>query len=173
GYRYPGQRAVWTFDSFTLRGVHHELRARPQCRACGDPFLMRDKAYRPVVLAPRRKVCLSGGGHRAMEPDQVREEYGHLISPVTGIVKEIRRDPRGPAFFNSFRSGPNFALRISDMDALRNVLRMDNGGKGVTPLNAEVSALCEAVERYSGNFQGDEERVRASLLSLGESAIHP
>lgn len=173
GYRYPGQRSVWTFDSFGLRGDHHELRARPQCTVCGDPSFMREKARRPVVLTPRRKACYSGGGHRALEPDRVRDRYRHLVSPVTGIVKEIRRDNRGPSFFNSFRSGPNCAVNVRNLDTLRAVLRMDNGGKGITPIHAEVSALCEAAERYSGNFQGDEECIRGSLSSLGEQAIHP
>jgi ribosomal protein S12 methylthiotransferase accessory factor len=173
GYRYAGQRAVWTFDSFDLRGIHHELRARPQCRACGNPDLMREQARRPVVLQSRQKVSRSGGGHRSEGPDQVKERYWHLVSPVTGIVKEIRRDDQGPAFFNSFRSGPNIAGQIRDLDLLRTVLRMNSGGKGITPLHAEVSALCEAVERHSGTYHGDEERIRGSLRSLGELAIHP
>jgi ribosomal protein S12 methylthiotransferase accessory factor len=59
------------------------------------------------------------------------------------------------------------------MDSLRSAMRAQNGGKGITPIHAEVSALCEAIERYSGNFHGDEERIRGSLLSLGEQAIHP
>lgn len=173
GYRHAGQQAVWTFDAFALKGEHHEMRVRPQCRACGDPDLMRSQARRPLVLNPQPKASRSGGGHRSMAPDQVKERYRHLISPVTGIIKEIRRDERGPAFFNSFRSGPNAAGRMRDFNSLRAALRMDNGGKGVTPLHAEVSALCESIERYSGTFQGDEERVRDSLLSLGEQAIHP
>jgi oxazoline/thiazoline synthase len=173
GYRYPGQHSVWTFDSFDLRGAHHELHARPQCRACGNPEFMREQALRPVTLSPRRKACYSGGGHRAMQPDRVRDQYRHLVSPVTGIVKEIRRDDRGPSFFNCFRSGPNGALRTRSLETLRSALRMDSGGKGTTAIQAEVSALCEAAERYSGNFHGDEEVVRGSLLSLGEQAIHP
>jgi bacteriocin biosynthesis cyclodehydratase domain-containing protein len=173
GYRYSGQRAVWTFDSLDLRGVHHEMRVRPQCRACGNPNLMREQAHRPVVLSSRQKVSRSGGGHRSEGPEQVKERYWHLVSPVTGIVKEIRRDDRVPAFFNSFRSGPNVAAQVRDLESLRTAVRMDNGGKGITPLHAEVSALCEAIERYSGTFHGDEERIRGSLNSLGEQAIHP
>lgn len=173
GQRHPGQRSVWTFDSLTLQGTHHEVRVRPQCRACGDPNVMRERARRPVVLDHRHKLSCGGGGHRSLAPDQVKDRFRHLISPVTGIVKEIRRDERGPAFFNSFRSGPNVAGRIRDFGTLQAALRTDNGGKGITALHAEVSALCEAIERYSGTFQGDEERVHGSLRSLGEQAIHP
>jgi thiazole/oxazole-forming peptide maturase SagD family component len=46
-------------------------------------------------------------------------------------------------------------------------------GAGGTDAAARVSALGEAIERYSGAFQGDEPRVRGSLRVLGEAAIHP
>src|SRR3712207_7236697 len=38
---------------------------------------------------------------------------------------------------------------------------------------ARASAICEAIERYSGLFQGDEARVRKSLRRLGGAGIHP
>lgn len=173
GYRHHGQRCVWTFDSLDLRGRIHELRARPQCAECGDTSLVAAQARRPVRLRPVRKVSGSGGGHRALTPEQVRERYQYLVSPVTGVIKEIRQDSRGPALFHSFRSGPNFGARVGDLDTVYRSLRDESGGKGITAIDAEVGALCEALERYCGRFHGDEERVRASLSSLGEQAIHP
>ncbi|HEX2130187.1 MAG TPA: TOMM precursor leader peptide-binding protein [Actinophytocola sp.] len=174
GLRTADRHAVWTLDSLDLRGAHHELRRRPQCASCGDPGLMRRQADRPVVLVPRRKASRGGGGHRAASPSQVLADFGHLVSPVTGVLKEITRDRRGPAFFNSFRSGPNLALNVRrDFEQLRAGLRAENGGKGVTPLHGEVSALCEAVERHSGYFHGDEGRVVASYAELGARAVHP
>jgi bacteriocin biosynthesis cyclodehydratase domain-containing protein len=163
GQRYPGQRALWTFDSRDLSGERHEVRVRPQCASCGNPELVRERTRRPVVL----------GEHRAVPPEQVLETYRHLVSPLTGVVKELRRDPRGPAFFNSVRSGPNVVPGLRGADRLGSALRAENGGKGVTPLHAEVSALCEALERHSARFDGDEERVRGSFRSLGDSAVHP
>ncbi|WP_092528550.1 TOMM precursor leader peptide-binding protein [Amycolatopsis arida] len=173
GHRHPGQRSVWTFDSLDLGGRFHELRARPQCSECGDVSLMARQARRPVRVPPTPKVTGAGGGHRSLRPEQVLERYRHLMSPVTGVIKEITRDPRGPASFHSFRSGPNLGARVGDLDSVYRGLRDESGGKGVTALDAEVGALCEAVERHSGRFHGDEERVRGSLRSLGERAIHP
>jgi len=174
GYRYPSQQSVWTFDSLDLRGRHHELRARPQCPACGDPSIVSSGARRPVALGPRRKACYTGGGHRSMLPEQVLDSYQHLVSPVTGVIKEIGRDRRGPAFFNSFRSGPNLAIGgARNLLGLKSTLRLENGGKGTTALDAEVGAMCEAIERHCGSFHGDEERVRGSLRSLGDLAIDP
>jgi bacteriocin biosynthesis cyclodehydratase domain-containing protein len=173
GYRYAGQQSIWTLDSLDLRGRLHEVRRRPQCVSCGDPGLVTAQTRRPVVLAPRKKVSQSGGGHRSKTPEETMAGFRHLISPVSGLVKEIRRDPRGPAFFNSYRSGPNLALGARHLRALRASLRVENGGKGITPLHGEVSALCEALERHSGNFHGDEYRVRGSLASLGADALNP
>ncbi|HEY0451222.1 TOMM precursor leader peptide-binding protein [Actinophytocola sp.] len=173
GLRQDGQRAVWTLDSLDLAGRHHELRARPQCPACGDAELMRRQARRPVHIGHRAKASRSGGGHRSMPPEDVLSAYEHLISPVTGVLKEITRDERGPAFFNSFRAGPNLALNPRrHFDHMRSA-RAENGGKGITPLHGKVSALCEAIERHSGYFHGDEERVVASYAELGGEAVHP
>ncbi|WP_433390856.1 TOMM precursor leader peptide-binding protein [Micromonospora sp. KLBMP9576] len=174
GLRHDGQRAVWTLDSVTLRGAHHEVRARPQCPRCGDPGIERERAFRPVPLRSRPTLSRSGGGHRALAPEQVLHDYGHLVSPVSGVVKEITRDGRGPAFFNSFRSGPNLATTTrSNADQMRFALRAENGGKGVTAVHAEVSALCEAIERHSAYFHGDEARVSGSYTELADTAVHP
>ncbi|HEX4705762.1 MAG TPA: TOMM precursor leader peptide-binding protein, partial [Pseudonocardiaceae bacterium] len=173
GHRHKHQSGVWTFDSLDLTGRHHDFRALPQCACCGDPTLVRQRAHRPIVLGARNRVTDSAAGHRALSSAEIKARYGHLVSPVTGIIKEIRRDEHGPAFFNSFRSGVNTAARRLNLDTFRAVLRRENGGKGVTALQAEVSAMCEAIERYSGHFHGDEERIRGSLRSLGERAIHP
>ncbi|MEC3975185.1 TOMM precursor leader peptide-binding protein [Amycolatopsis sp. H20-H5] len=173
GYRYPGQSCVWVLDSLDLQGKLHELRRRPQCPDCGDPSLVAARTREPVVLLEARKTSCGGGGHRTLTPSQVLERYRHLISPVTGIVGEVTRDPRSPAFVNVYRSGVNIARSVTGMAELRASLRGENGGKGATPLDAEVGALCEAVERYSGDYQGDELRVRGSLRGLGADAVHP
>ncbi|WP_067593433.1 MULTISPECIES: TOMM precursor leader peptide-binding protein [Amycolatopsis] len=173
GYRYLGQRCVWVLDSLDLRGERHELRRRPQCPACGDASLVAARTAEPVVLRPTRKAAHSGDGHRALAPGEMFDRYRHLIGPVTGVVKEIVRDARSPAFVNACRSGPNVVRNLTGMDSLHASLRGQSGGKGATPAEAEVGALCEAVERHSGNYRGDELRLSGSLRSLGPDAIHP
>jgi len=46
-------------------------------------------------------------------------------------------------------------------------------GRGTTALQAKVSALCEALERRSGIFRGDEPRRTASYREIAGEAIHP
>ncbi|UOX89457.1 TOMM precursor leader peptide-binding protein [Amycolatopsis sp. FBCC-B4732] len=173
GYRYHGQQCVWTLDTLDLQGRLHELRRRPQCPGCGDPWQVAWRSVRPVTLQPAKKATTGGGGHRTATPSQMLERHRHLISPITGIIKEIQPDPAAPPFANAYRSGPNVARGITGMAALRAGLRCENGGKGVSPLDAEVSALCEAAERFSGNFQGDELRIRGSYDELEDEAVHP
>jgi bacteriocin biosynthesis cyclodehydratase domain-containing protein len=173
GYRHHGQQCVWTLDSLDLQGRLHELHRRPQCPRCGDPWLVTWRSARPVQLQPAKKATTGGGGHRTVTPLQMLERHRHLVSPVTGIIKENQRDSTAPWFANVYRSGPNIARGVTGMAALRAGLRTENGGKGVNPLDAEVGALCEAAERFSGNFQGDELRIRGTFDELGEEALHP
>lgn len=173
GYRHPNHQAVWSLDTLTMQGRHHAVSRRPQCPSCGDPELMRERAAAPVRPVSRRKASTVGGGHRAMTAEQVLDRYRHLVSPVSGVVSDIRRDRRGPAFLNAYRAGANLAAGPRGLTHIRQGLRGEHGGKGVTAVQAEASALCEALERYSGSFHGDELRIRASLRDLGDEAVHP
>ncbi|HZM79816.1 MAG TPA: TOMM precursor leader peptide-binding protein [Candidatus Limnocylindrales bacterium] len=165
GQRHEGQRCVWTFDSADLEGRRHEVRARPQCHSCGDPTLMRQQAGQPVVLESRAK--------RGGTPEETLARYRHLVSPISGVVKEIRRANGTPEMFNVFKSGATSLPGARSLRGLRAALAMQNAGKGMTPAQAETGALCEALERHCATFAGDEEMVEASYAGLGEQAIHP
>ncbi|CAL9428902.1 TOMM precursor leader peptide-binding protein [Streptomyces sp. enrichment culture] len=167
------QDRVLTFDTLTQVSRHHVVRRRPQCPDCGDPGLGAGLALAPVVPRSRPKAPDAGGGHRSRSVQQMRDAYDHLISPITGIVADVTRVTGGPAFLNSFSSGPSPVPGTTGLAALLRGLRHVNGGKGVTAQEAEVSALCEAVERYSGCLHGDEPRIRATHRELGDLAVHP
>ncbi|MFG2718536.1 TOMM precursor leader peptide-binding protein [Streptomyces sp. NPDC048416] len=173
GHRHAGQRQLWTLDGLDLTGGRHPVQRRPQCVSCGDPDLMRRQVSSPVTLVPRAKQDIGGGGHRAVGCEEMLNRYGHLVDPITGLVKEIRRDPRGPAFLNSFHAGHNPAAGTHGLTSLRAGLRSTSSGKGATPLQARVGALAEAMERHCGHFQGDEPVRRATLRELGDEAVHP
>lgn len=170
GYRHPGQSAVLTLDTLSLTTRHHELTRRPQCPDCGDPQLVARQVRQPVRIVSRSKA---GGGQRASCAQEIRDRYLPLVSPVTGVIEEIRRDPRAPAGLHCYLAGRNPALGGTDLARLRAGLRQLSGGKGATALDAEVSAMCEALERYSGTLQGDEPRTRDSLRALGDAAVSP
>jgi oxazoline/thiazoline synthase len=174
GMRYGGQQDIYILDTMTLLGRHHRVPRRPQCRSCGDPGLVAARTRRPVTTVVR-DICADGGGNgqRAIALDDVLEEYGHLVDPVTGIVGELRRPAHCPEFVHAFVSGRNRALTETTAGALRSGLRSHSGGKGATELEARVGALCEGIERYCGTLQGDELTVRDSYRGLGDQAMHP
>ncbi|MET9722767.1 TOMM precursor leader peptide-binding protein [Streptomyces zaomyceticus] len=173
GLRSPEQSTVRTLDTVRLTTTAHPVARIPQCRSCGDPDLVARQVRAPFTAVSRPKVTGAGNGHRALPPEQMLEKYGHLVDPVTGVVKEIRRAPGSPAFLQTFLSGHNLAMPGRSLAGLRAGLRSLSGGKGLTETEARVSALCEAVERHSGTRQGDEPVVRDSLRGLGPAAIHP
>ncbi|GGK82682.1 TOMM precursor leader peptide-binding protein [Streptomyces flaveus] len=173
GMRYPSQNLVHTVDTMLLRAAAHPVHRRPQCSVCGDPGIVERTVRRPFVPVSRPKTAQQGNSHRSAPPQEMLERYGHLVGPVTGIVKEIQRAPRTPDFVDSYLSGHNLAFRSHSLAGLRAGLRALSGGKGLDPTEAQVSALGEAVERYSGTRQGDEPVVRDTWRALGEAAMHP
>ncbi|GHA82795.1 hypothetical protein GCM10010392_06440 [Streptomyces clavifer] len=174
GLRYEGQRAVRTLDSRSLRTRQHPVRRRPQCTTCGDPGLVAARVRSPFVPRSSPKTHTVGGNHRSGSASSVLERYRHLADPVTGIVSELRPAPGSPEGLNRYVAGRNMALGESrSLAGLRGGLRGQSGGKGTTPQEAEVGALCEALERYCGTRQGDEPTVRDTLAGLGAAALHP
>ncbi|MFE0464054.1 TOMM precursor leader peptide-binding protein [Kitasatospora sp. NPDC058965] len=176
GHRHAHQDAIWSLDTLSLTGRHHPVQQRPECPGCGDPALVAARVAAPVVLGPRPKRHTDAGGHRALTPQQVLDTYGHLVDPVTGLVQEIRRDPRGPAFLNCFHAGANPVAGEQGLASVRQGLRSTSAGKGATALQAKVGALAEALERFSGYRQGGEPVERASyraLLARDARVVHP
>ncbi len=154
----------------------HPVMRRPQCAVCGDPALRRpDRPDAPVRLRPSPRTVSTSGGSRAAAPEETVRRYRHLVSPISGVVTGLLRtsDPADP-WLHVWWAGSNLALKTDSLLLLRNSLRSKSAGKGSTPEQAEASALCEAIERYSGVFHGDEIRRRARFedFAAGE-AIHP
>ena len=167
---------VLSVSLYDLAGERHPVARRPQCAACGDAALHRpDRAPLPVVLGPSPKPVWNSGGLRSVPPEETVRAYRHLVSPVSGVVTQLARttDPGDP-WLHVYWAGSNLALKADSLRLLRTSLRTKSSGKGSTAEQAEASALCEAIERYSGVYHGDEIRRRARFedFAAGE-AIHP
>ncbi|MFE4589047.1 TOMM precursor leader peptide-binding protein [Streptomyces laurentii] len=174
GLRYEGQRALCTLDTRTLRTRQHPVARRPQCGTCGDPGLVAETVRRPFVVRSGPATHVVGGNHRAHSAETVLARYRNLADPVTGIVAELRPAADCPEGLHRYVSGRNLALGDTrSLAGLRGGLRAQSGGKGTTAQEAEVGALCEALERYCGTRQGDEPVLRDTLTGLGAAALHP
>ncbi len=166
--------AIVTVDLSTLIAERHAVVRRPQCGACGQP-LDPGREPEPPRLQRRPTLFSADGGYRTVAPDTTFARYRHHISSLSGVVAalEAAKLPSRPdAPLHVYRAG-RVSLPVETPDQLRQLLRRRAAGKGVTDAQAMTSGLCESLERYSGTFQGDEPRVRASYRSLGDRAIHP
>ena len=168
------ERAI-SLDMAGLKSSHHRVTRRPQCFACGDETLYRaDRPPAPLVLRPSPKVVHNSGGVRSVSPEETLSRYRHLVSPVAGVVTWLERstDEADPWLHVNW-AGSNLIVGSGELSTLRRSLRSKAAGKGSTPGQSEVSALCEAVERYCCGFSGEEIHVERSFndfAKAGESA---
>jgi ribosomal protein S12 methylthiotransferase accessory factor len=167
------QAAVITFDLLTMESQRHPVPRRPQCPGCGDPELQANLQRRPIELQSRRKQFVADGGHRSAPPEEVVSRYRPLVSPITGVVSRLAKVPAQVDLVQAYSAGHNFAVQVPSLRFLREGLRTRAAGKGMTDIQAQASGLCEAMERYSGLFHGDEAREPSSYRELGDAAIHP
>ena len=179
GERAPIHAHAISLDAAGLKLDHHPVMRRPQCPACGEEALHRaDRPPVPVVLQPCPKPVRNSGGLRSVSPEATLAKYRHLVGPVGGVVTWLRRTTgESDPWLHVHWAGSNIALRNRALSVLRLSLRTKSAGKGSTPQQSEASALCEALERYSGAFHGDEIRSSARFSDLSgagrHDAIHP
>ena len=172
------ERAI-SLDARRLTIEQHPTMRRPQCFACGDEALYRpDRPPMPVRLRSSPTGNRNSGGLHSVPPEETLARYRHLVSPVSGVVTWLSRttDDADP-WLHVHWAGSNLALRTRKLSSLRRSLRSKSAGKGSTRQQSEASALCEAVERYSSAFHGDEIRIRRRYADFAQAeasgAIHP
>ncbi|WP_036487459.1 TOMM precursor leader peptide-binding protein [Myxosarcina sp. GI1] len=159
-----------TYDTLSLKTQNHVLVKRPQCLKCGLGGRLNSKPL-PILLGHRKKS--SCREYRLSSPEQTLNQYQHHISPITGVVRELSKVERGTELIHTYLARHHFATVFDDLDALRQYTIGRSGGTARTDLQAKCSSFCEAIERYSGVFQGDEIRQKGSYRQMGDRAIHP
>ena len=164
------QDRLLSVDTRTWAAKGHALVRYPACALCGGPPPERPG---PVRLAGRRASPSEASGHRSAPPQETLDRYGHLVSPITGIVSMIEPPPGTGGVFQVCVGGANGAFPLDSLEGFKASFRHRSAGKGPTLLQARASALGESLERYSTEFTGTEYRIMASLADLGGDAIHP
>jgi ribosomal protein S12 methylthiotransferase accessory factor len=140
--------------------VKHHVPARPQCPACGRKEL-RDPGRAPLPLELRAggKAVMTSGGYRTVPSRATVARFRKHVSPLTGVVSRLERIEADLPLSTNFYATHNFSAPAGSVNELRAGLSGGSFGKGSTAEQGEASALMEAIERYSGIFQGDEIRV--------------
>ena len=173
----PIHEHALSIDTGRFEISRHRVMRRPQCPACGDEALYRpDRPPVPLQLQASPKAVSNSGGSRTVAPEVTLAKYRHLVSPVSGVVTWLTRTTdEADSWLHVYWAGGNLGMRSRKLSSLRRSLRSKSAGKGSTREQSEVSALCEAVERYSGAMHGEEIRVRKRFSDFAgsEAAIHP
>jgi bacteriocin biosynthesis cyclodehydratase domain-containing protein len=160
GFRTELNDHIVSHDLLGSTIVKHYVAARPQCPTCGRKKL-RDprRAPVPIELGPGAKLVMTSGGYRTVSSRATVARFRKHVSPLTGVVTKLDRIEADLPLNTNFYASHNFSAPAQNVDELRAGLTGGSFGKGSNAEQAEASALMEAIERYSGIFQGDEIRV--------------
>jgi oxazoline/thiazoline synthase len=161
--------AIVTFDLLRLETHRHILTRRPQCPACGDN-LSQNKTKDEMVVQSR---LVSSNTCRSLTAGQTIERLSKHVSPIIGVISHVYRSTPPGIPIHLYESGHNSAVRSKNLYLLRQALRSQTSGKGKTDSEAKAGAMCEAVERFSGNFMGDEPRLHGKFSEFDGKAVHP
>ena len=160
GFRTELNDHIISQDLLGASIVKHYVAARPQCPTCGRKKL-RDprRAPAPIELGSGAKLVMTSGGYRTVSSRATVARFRKHVSPLTGVVARLERIEADLPMNTNFYAAHNFSAPARNVNELRAGLTGGSFGKGSTAEQAEASALMEAIERYSGIFQGDEIRV--------------
>jgi oxazoline/thiazoline synthase len=161
GFRTELRDHIISLDLLGATTAKHYVAARPQCPTCGSKKL-RDprRAPVPIALGDGAKLVMTSGGYRTVSSRATVARFRKHVSPLTGVVTRLERIEADLPMNTNFHAAHNFSAPAQNVDELRAGLSGGSFGKGSTAEQGEASALMEAIERYSGIFQGDEIRVK-------------
>lgn len=157
-------------NNFTKFSVN-PTRCVPQCRKCGDPELFQKQVKQPVTLNSFYHKVYKYGGFRTVHYNDTWNRLKHLICPITGVISYIgphkdKDHPLRPVWRTTYFVNLNPLYVKKEEIFVRNSL-----GKGCSAAQARTSALCEAIERSSAQFSGDEPIIRGTFAELADN--HP
>jgi oxazoline/thiazoline synthase len=160
GFRTELNDHIVSHDLLGSTVAKHYVATRPQCPTCGSKKL-RDprRAPTPLELGEGAKLVMTSGGYRTVSSRATVARFRKHVSPLTGVVTKLERIEADLPMNTNYHATHNFSAPAQNVDELRAGLSGGSFGKGSTAEQAEASALMEAIERYSGIFQGDEIRL--------------
>ena len=115
---------------------------------------------------------MTSGGYRTVSPRATVARFRRHVSPLTGVVSLLERIDADLPMNTNYHAAHNFSAPARTVDELRAGLSGGSFGKGSTAEQGEASALMEAIERYSGIFQGDEIRVTRRFTDFPARRSH-
>ena len=128
---------------------------------------------RPLALKSRYKRCAHDLESRTVPLEETLGKYSRFVGNDHSIISAVRQyDLPWDGAIHLCRARLRPSSCLSPLSS-KPVISGSAFGKGTSRVAAEVSAICELLERFSGIYRGDEERKRATYSELGNIAIHP
>jgi ribosomal protein S12 methylthiotransferase accessory factor len=174
GFRTDLRDHIASFDLTGAVIAKHYVARRPQCPTCGSKKLQNPRrGATPIEIAEGKKLIMTSGGYRTVASRDTVARFRKHVSPLTGVVTHLERIEADLPMNTNFFAQHNFSAPAWSVDQLRSGLSGGSFGKGSTAEQGEASALMEAIERYSGIFQGDEIRTerRFSDFAPGDAFL--
>jgi oxazoline/thiazoline synthase len=160
GFRTELRDHIVSLDLLGSTIAKHFVTLRPQCPTCGRKKLLDPRrSPEPIELGPGDKLFMTSGGYRTVSSRSTVARFRKHVSPLTGVVTRLERIEADLPMNTNYYAAHNFSAPAQNVDQLRAGLTGGSFGKGSTAEQGEASALMEAIERYSGIFQGDEIRT--------------
>jgi oxazoline/thiazoline synthase len=174
GFRTDLRDHIISLDLLGSTVVRHYVPTRPQCPVCGRKAL-RDprRSPVPIELGAGSKLVMTSGGYRTVSSRATVARFRKHVSSLTGVVSRLERIEADLPMNTNYLATHNFSGPARSVNELRAGLSGGSFGKGSTAEQGEASALMEAIERYSGIYQGDEIRVtrRFTDFPAGEAIL--
>jgi oxazoline/thiazoline synthase len=174
GFRTQLGDQIVSLDLLGSTIVKHHVAIRPQCPSCGRKKL-RDprRSPAPIELGVGGRVVMTSGGYRSVSSSATVARFRRHVSPLTGVVSSLERIQADLPLSTNYHATHNFSGPSETVHELRAGLSGGSFGKGSTAEQGEASALMEAMERYSGIFQGDEIRAKRRFTDFPSGEAIP
>ena len=158
---------IHVFDMDMLTVAKHFILTNPAC-ACGNNSIAETQT---LHLDFENSFTRYENGYRMASSAETYSKVSRLVSPITGLIPELCRSEK---FNSSYIYYAKHGFSISEELSANRISGRPAWacGKGSTDIDARVSCIAEAIERYSSGYFGNEPTVRARYGDL-ENAIHP
>ena len=165
------ENQILVYDHIKMELEAHTIVKRPQCTVCGDP---RQFAKPKEITLAETNTMSTSADLRSCPPEETFRRFKHHVSPLTGIVTGLNdMTTNSEDLMYAYAAGHYFPLVVDSVFWLRQNIKSHSGGKGTTRIQSKVSAIGEAIERYSCIHWGYEASVESRYVDLQEKAIHP
>ena len=155
-----------TLDTFTGLIQHHTVIPHPLCPNHGE----KGKEPTPITLQSSKKVALQDGGYRTITQDEAIANLARVISPLTGIITSVNSLTKKTDGLTIY--GATFS-RFPKSNRGNQSFIYYALGKGVADEQSKMSALAEAIERYTVMYDGSEHKIYAKATALDAPVLLP